>query len=119
MSHKIACSLCPHNLPEGRGVTLVRRYVVFNFCWHCYRTRRAECEQFMDAQSAIPKTSKNRQLQRAASVVVMLFVAALILRHCVVTSERTGFVACDCLKPLLVWDTQMRRKVYYCAGKTQ
>jgi len=43
----------------------------------------------------------------------------IVLRHCAVTSERPGFIACDCLKPLVVWDAQMRRKVYYCDGKTQ
>ena len=43
----------------------------------------------------------------------------LTLRHCAVTSERPGFIACDCVKPLVVWDAQMRRKVYYCDGKTQ
>lgn len=43
----------------------------------------------------------------------------LILRHCAITSERPGFIACDCMKPLVVWDAQLRRKIYYCDGKTQ
>jgi len=43
----------------------------------------------------------------------------LIFRHCAVTSELPGFIGCDCPKPLVVWDAQLKRKVIYCDGKVQ
>jgi hypothetical protein len=43
----------------------------------------------------------------------------LTLRHCPVTREAPGFIACDCVTPLVVWDAQLKRKVYYCDGKVQ
>jgi hypothetical protein len=43
----------------------------------------------------------------------------MAFRHCVVTRELPGFVGCDCLNPLVVWDAQTKRKVVYCDGKIQ
>ena len=79
MNHRIACSLCPYNLPGGRGVTLVRRFVVFNFCWHCYRTRRAECEAFMNKQTAPVSKTKNFKRPQLQAVGVPMLVALLML----------------------------------------
>ena len=138
MNHRIACSLCPHNLPGGRGVTLVRRFIVFNFCWSCYRNRRAECEAFMDKATApvqrLQPKKRRLSLATAAVSMVLLAVAGLAsitgctrphkaqpftLRHCAVTSEANGLIRCDCPNPLVVWDAPSQRKVVYCDGVAQ
>jgi hypothetical protein len=43
----------------------------------------------------------------------------MAFRHCVVTNEAQGFIGCDCARPLVVWDAQLKRKVVYCDGKVQ
>jgi hypothetical protein len=137
--HKISCSLHGGNLPEGRGVTLVRRYVVFNFCWCCFRKRRNECERFMEAQAGpLKKTIFERAataLPRSAVICAALgmllssagcgagkkprHIEPVIFRHCAVTTQAAGILGCDCPNPLLVWDAKLRRKVVYCDGKIQ
>jgi hypothetical protein len=46
-------------------------------------------------------------------------VPPLVFRHCAVTTETPGFIGCDCIKPLIVWDAQSKRKVIYCDGIVQ
>lgn len=43
----------------------------------------------------------------------------MAFRHCLVTRELPGFVACDCPNPLVTLDAETKRKVIYCDGKVQ
>lgn len=57
----VICSLHANRCLDGKGVTLVRNFVVFIFCWACYRGRNAECQQMMAeiAGAEKPLTSIN------------------------------------------------------------
>lgn len=43
--HFVICSLCPTLF--SRGMTRVRKLVMFHFCFRCWMTRKAECNDFM------------------------------------------------------------------------
>jgi hypothetical protein len=45
----VICSCCARSF--GRGVTRVRRFVIFHFCAHCHRDNRPRCELIMDEVS--------------------------------------------------------------------
>jgi hypothetical protein len=46
-------------------------------------------------------------------------IEPIAFRRCVLTNEAPGFVGCDCKKPIVAWDAQLKRKVVYCDGKVQ
>lgn len=43
--HFVICSLCPTLF--SRGMTRVRKMVMFHFCFRCRSTRKTECNDFM------------------------------------------------------------------------
>jgi hypothetical protein len=46
---KVICSRCSRLF--GRGVTRVKRFVVFHFCAGCHSGNRAECDSIMQQVS--------------------------------------------------------------------
>lgn len=55
MHHPVICSRCCRRFT--RGVTRVRRFIVFHFCSRCQGRHAQECEQIMDKVSAFPRVS--------------------------------------------------------------
>jgi hypothetical protein len=63
MHHRVICSRC--NVRFSRGVTRVRRFVVFHFCAYCHRNRRGECDSIMTKVTEFPGPDNRERAQSA------------------------------------------------------
>jgi hypothetical protein len=78
MNHSVPCSRCPGGRRFVRGVTRIRRFVVFHFCADCQLNHPEECERIM-TEVAGPAPER-RERPRTGVIVAVEDVAHATMR---------------------------------------